>query len=673
MKREKEIYKGITRIQWIMMIVAVIFLIAGISFWRISPNGALIIIFAVLLFGVVTLAHFLDLKKLIADELECVGYEQSQIQKNLLKELPVPYVLTSLSGEILWANRAFEEIVDQKRRKKNISQIFDVMRKRSFPDPGDKSEYDLVVKERNYHVECSSVSFDELTHDGVEEAMLAFYFYDQTDLIYFREESESKSLIAGLIYIDNYEEVLDSMEEVRQSLLFAVVERKIYKYMHNYAAIVKKFERDKFLFVFETKYLEDMMKDKFTLMADVRGTTMGNSLAVTLSIGIGVNAPDYVSAYDSARAAIDLALGRGGDQIVIKDGETISYYGGNTQKVEKSTRVKARVKAHALRELMQTKGKVFIMGHRMPDADCVGAALGIYRMAKTFQKEAYIVMDQNCPAITPIVEGVKKAADESETIFVTNEQAISLRNTNSMMVIVDVNIPTMTECPSLLKLIQTVVVLDHHRQTKETIKNAVLSYVEPYASSSCEMVAEILQYIADKPKLLPIEADALYAGILIDTDNFIVKAGVRTFEAAAYLRRAGCDVTRVRKMFRDDIAHSKQRAQIINDSEIYLNEFALASFSPKVAEGATVIGAKAANELLGIQGIRGSFVLTKMPGYIYISARSIDDLNVHMIMERMGGGGHLTMAATQIKDKTIGEVEEELKQLIKTMKDNGEI
>lgn len=673
MKREKEIYKGITRIQWIMMIVMVIFLIAGIWFWRITPHGALIIIGVVLFFGCITFANVMELKSMIADELECVGYEQSQIQKNLLKELPVPYVLTSVKGEILWRNQAFDEIADSKSKKKNISQIFETMRKGSFPGPGEKSEYDLVVKDRNYHVECSAVAFDELIHDGVKEVMLSFYFYDQTDLAYYRAESESKSLIAGLIYIDNYEEVLDSMEEVRQSLLFAVVERKIYKYMHNFSAIVKKFERDKFLFVFEAKYFDEMLEKKFALMEDVRGTSMGNSLSVTLSIGIGINAPDYAQAYDSARAAVDLALGRGGDQIVIKDGETLSYYGGNTQKVEKSTRVKARVKAHALRELMQTKGKVFIMGHRMPDADCVGAALGIYRIAKTYQKETYIVMDQNCPAITPIVEGVKKASEDSEPVFVTNDQALSLRDANSMMVIVDVNIPNMTECPSLLKLIQTVVVLDHHRQTKENIKNAVLSYVEPYASSSCEMVAEILQYIAEKPKLLPIEADALYAGVLIDTDNFVVKAGVRTFEAAAYLRRAGCDVTRVRKMFRDDIAHSKLRAQIINDAEIYLGEFALATFSPKEMEGATVIGAKAANELLDIQGIRGSFVLTNMPGYIYISARSIDDLNVHMIMERMGGGGHLTMAATQIKNKSIYEVEQDLKILIKTMKDNGEI
>lgn len=673
MKREKEIYRGITSVQWIMMIIAAIFLVAGVFFWRVSPQGALIIIFVDLIFGCISISHFLSLKGLIADELSRVGYEQSQIQKNLLKDLPVPYVLTSMNGEILWANQAFDEIVDDKDRKKNISQIFEAMHKKPFPDSGKKTEYDLVIKERNYHVECSCVSFDELMRNGMKEAMLTFYFYDQTELVAYRRELDSRSLIAGLIYIDNYEEVLESMEEVRQSLLFAVVERKIYRYMQNFSAIVKKFERDKFLFVFEAKHFEEMLENKFALMNDVRSTSMGNSLAVTLSVGIGMNAPDYVQVYESARTAIDLALGRGGDQIVIKDGETISYYGGNTQKVEKSTRVKARVKAHALRELMQTQGKVFIMGHRMPDADCVGAALGIYRMAKTFQKEVYIVMDQNCQAITPIVEGVKKAADESEMIFVTNDQAIALRDANSMMVIVDVNIPEMTECPSLLKLIQTVVVLDHHRQTKSTIKNAVLSYVEPYASSSCEMVAEILQYIADKPRLRPIEADALYAGILIDTDNFIVKAGVRTFEAAAYLRRAGCDVTRVRKMFRDDISHSKLRAQIINDAEIFMDEFAVASFSPKEVQGATVIGAKAANELLDIQGVRGSFVLTKMQGYIYISARSIDDLNVHMIMERMGGGGHLTMAATQIKDKTLYEVELELKNLIRQMKENGEI
>ena len=295
------------------------------------------------------------------------------------------------------------------------------------------------------------------------------------------------------------------------------------------------------------------------------------------------------------------------------------------------------MKAHALREIMLTHDKIFVMGHKNPDADCVGAALGIYRLSKALNKSTYIVMDKDCPAIEPIVDGIyRERADEEEDIFVTNEEAMLLKDKSAMLIVVDVNVPAMTECPELLKSISTIVVLDHHRQSNETIKNAVVSYVEPYASSTCEMVAEILQYIVDKPKLKNIEADAMYSGILVDTDNFVIKAGVRTFEAAAYLRRAGADVTRVRKMFREDMEHCRIRTAIINKAEIYMDEFAISTFDGENVSGATVVGAKAANALLNIQGIRGSFVLTALQDCIYVSARSIDELNVQVIMEKFG-------------------------------------
>ena len=464
------------------------------------------------------------------------------------------------------------------------------------------------------------------------------------------------------------------MEEVRQSLLLALVERKIVKYMQGLDVIIKKFEKDKFLFVSNEQNLERLMQSKFSILDEVRMINIGNELSMTLSISVGVNGKDYLDTYESARMAMDLALGRGGDQAVVKDGETISYYGGKTQKVEKSTRVKARVKAHALREIMLTHDKIFVMGHKNPDADCVGAALGIYRLSKTFGKNAYIVMDQDCPAIEPIVEGIRReSTEEEQNLFVTNDQAMQLKDKSSMLVIVDVNLPVMTECPELIRAVHTIVVLDHHRQTNDTIKNAVVSYVEPYASSTCEMVAEVLQYIADKPKLKNIEADAMYSGILVDTDNFVIKAGVRTFEAAAFLRRAGADVTRVRKMFREDMEHCQIRAGIINRAVIFMDEFAISTFEGSEISGATVVGAKAANELLNIQKIRGSFVLTELKNCVYISARSIDELNVQVIMEKFGGGGHLTMAAAQLKEVSLVEAEEKLKDILRTMREEGDI
>ena len=446
------------------------------------------------------------------------------------------------------------------------------------------------------------------------------------------------------------------------------------KYMQGLDAIIKGFEKDKFLFVFEEEKLEELMESKFSILDEVRLINIGNELSMTLSIGVGVNGGSYTETYESARMAMDLALGRGGDQAVVRDGDTISYYGGKTQKVEKSTRVKARVKAHALREIMLTHDKIFVMGHKNPDADCVGAALGIYRLSKTLGKSTYIVMDKDCPAIEPIVEGIyKERAEEEEDIFVTNEEALLLKDKSAMLIVVDVNLPAMTECPELLKSVSTIVVLDHHRQNNETIKNAVVSYVEPYASSTCEMVAEILQYIVDKPKLKNIEADAMYSGILVDTDNFVIKAGVRTFEAAAFLRRAGADVTRVRKMFREDMEHCRIRTAIINKAEIYMDEFAISTFDGANVSGATVVGAKAANALLNIQGIRGSFVLTSLQDCIYISARSIDELNVQVIMEKFNGGGHLTMAAAQLKNVTLEEAKQQLEDVLQQMREDGDI
>lgn len=677
MKQNKKVSTQIKFSLWLSIIMVAAFLMVGFSVMTIRPFFGYMTIAGAFVFLIAAVVHYEYFEKLATAELLAAGFEQGQIQKDLLKELPVPYILTDDEGLVIWYNNSFAEMAGEKTEKKNITQMFASLYKKVFPKPGSTKEFCITMEDRKFRVECKSVCMTEEEKEKGEtdsdNVLLAFYFFDETQLMEYREESKSKRMVAGLIYIDNYEEVLENMEEVRQSLLLALVERKVIRYMQGLDAIVKKFEKDKFLFVFEEKNLQKLMESKFSLLDEVRMINIGNELSMTLSISVGVNAPTYVDTYESARIAMDLALGRGGDQAVVKDGDSISYYGGKTQKVEKSTRVKARVKAHALREIIMTHDKIFIMGHKLPDADAVGAALGIYRLARTFDKKTYIVMDKDCAAIRPIVEGMINDSGAEDFPFITNEQALSLRDASSMLIIVDVNLPAMTECPELIKQIETIVVLDHHRQNNDTIKKAVVSYVEPYASSSCEMVAEILQYIPDKPKLRPIEADALYSGILVDTDNFVVKAGVRTFEAAAYLRRAGADVTRVRKMFREDMENCKIRADIINRAELFYDEFAISTFDGRNVDGATVIGAKAANALLDVQGIRGSFVITEISSCIYVSARSIDDLNVQIIMEKFGGGGHLTVAAAQLKDKTMDEVVNDLKNLLASMKKEGDI
>ena len=682
MKREKNISRKVALNLWLPIIVVVFILVAALGVIEVSPSLGYTILVGDVIYLIASVLCYEYTEKMINNELLAAGFEQSQIQKQILKELPVPYVMTDREGTIIWYNRQFLEIAGQKIIKKSITQIFPGLYKKVFPQNGQTKEYCITQEEHKYHVECKSMVFknleqgnEEENDDGTEgDVLQVFYFFDETQLLGYEEESRKKSLVAGLIYIDNYEEVLENMEEVRQSLLLALVERKIIKYMQGLDAIIKGFEKDKFLFVFEEEKLEELMESKFSILDEVRLINIGNELSMTLSIGVGVNGRSYTETYESARMAMDLALGRGGDQAVVRDGDTISYYGGKTQKVEKSTRVKARVKAHALREIMLTHDKIFVMGHKNPDADCIGAALGIYRLSKTLGKSTYIVMDKDCPAIEPIVEGIyKERAEEEEDIFVTNEEAMLLKDKSAMLIVVDVNLPAMTECPELLKSVSTIVVLDHHRQNNETIKNAVVSYVEPYASSTCEMVAEILQYIVDKPKLKNIEADAMYSGILVDTDNFVIKAGVRTFEAAAFLRRAGADVTRVRKMFREDMEHCRIRTSIINKAEIYMDEFAISLFDGENVSGATVVGAKAANALLNIQGIRGSFVLTALQDCVYVSARSIDELNVQVIMEKFGGGGHLTMAAAQLKDVTLEEAKRQLEEVLRQMREDGDI
>ncbi|MEG2871080.1 MAG: DHH family phosphoesterase, partial [Clostridium sp.] len=377
--------------------------------------------------------------------------------------------------------------------------------------------------------------------------------------------------------------------------------------------------------------------------------------------------------YEYARTAIDMALGRGGDQAVVKDGSKIRYYGGKSQQLEKTTRVKARVKAHAMRELMETKDKLLIMGHKIGDIDSFGAAVGIYRIATSFNKKARIVVNSVNSSVWPMMGRFQNNPDYPDDLLMTGEEAAEWADSNTMLVVVDVNRPSIAEAPELLKMIKTIVVFDHHRQSSEIIENAVLSYVEPYASSTCEMVAEILQYIGDDIKIKPAEADAMYAGIVIDTNNFMNQAGVRTFEAAAYLRRNGADVVRVRKLFRDKLEDYQAKAEAIRNAKIFETYFAISQCPSEGLDSPTVVGAQAANELLDIIGIKASFVLTELDGTIYFSARSIDEINVQVMMEKLGGGGHRTIAGAQIEGISIEEAIEKLKTLIMEMKEKGDL
>lgn len=605
------------------------------------------------------------------------------VQNRLIKEMIIPYAVLGGDGGVIWGNKEFLDIIHyDKAAKKSITNVMPDISTDLFPKMGKDKSLHIVYNDVNYKVILRNISTKDLFNDmdiiwskdeKDSNTFIAIYLYDETEITkYIRENNEQKTVV-GLLYIDNYEEVMESVDEVKRSLLIALVERKITKYLQNIDAIVKKLEKDKFVVIFKKKYMDQLQENKFSVLEEVKTINVGNEIGITLSFGIGLDAETLLGGYDYARAAIDLALGRGGDQVVVKTKDNVTYYGGKSVQVEKNTRVKARVKAHALREILEVKDEIYVMGHSIADVDCVGAAIGIYRIAKTLGKKAYIVIDTINTSLRPIMDRIKQDPEYGDNVFISSEKALEMAENNSALVVVDVNRASYTECPELIQKIKTVIVLDHHRQTGEVIEKAVLSYVEPFASSACEMVAEILQYIDDNLRLKPGEADAMYAGMVIDTDNFQSKTGVRTFEAAAYLRRNGADIIKIRKALRTDMGEYQARADAIKNAEIFCNSFVITECKSQGLESPTIVGAQVANELLDIVGVKASFVLTNYNNKIYISARSIDEVNVQVIMEKFGGGGHMGMAGAQIEGHTMEQAKKIVKIKVSEMLENGEI
>ena len=620
-------------------------------------------------------------RPLLINELVNFATQYGTVQKQLLNDFEIPYALLDYNSRFLWMNEKFTEITGKdKNYHKSVTTVFPSLTKDILQKSEAVGSLNVMLDDRNYRISMKRIYFDSVTRDSAivaindtDEYLTAIYLFDETELNRYIRENEEQKLVAGLIYIDNYEEALDSIEDVKRSLLIALVDRKVNKYFTEIDALVRKIEKDKYFVVFKYKYLEQLSADKFKLIEDVKSIKVGNEMAITLSIGVGAGGVSYTQNYEYARMGIDLALGRGGDQVVVKEGEEVTYYGGKAKQVERNTRVKARVKAHALREIIESREHVVIMGHTISDVDSLGAAIGVYCAARVLGKKAQIVLNEVTTSLRPLVECFTEEKGYPADLFIKNEEALLITNKNTLVMVVDTNRPSYTECPELLNRTDTICVFDHHRQNSEVIENPVLSYIEPYASSACEMIAEVLQYFSENIKLEPSEADCIYAGILIDTNNFMTKTGVRTFEAAAYLRRAGAEVTRVRKMLRNDMAAYKARAEAVRHAEVYRGAFAISVCPADNIESPTIVGAQAANELLNIVGIKASFVLTEYQGKIYISSRSIDEINVQLIMERVGGGGHLNVAGAQLTNCTIQEAKRMIQDTIDEMIKEGDI
>lgn len=661
--------------------LTVLLLAATVWIVNIDIRCGIIMTGITILYFVISMVLYLKNRPGIMNELVSFATEYAQVQKQFLYNLELPYGLLDEQGRILWANeKLIEVLLRDKYKKKMITTFFPEIKKSFFPSEDEELSVEAIYDEKCYRLMLRKIAMSDIIQDGAlveypEEGvyLIAFYMVDETEIKYYMQENEDQKLISGLIYIDNYDEALESVENVRRSLLVALIDRKINKYISDMDGIVRKIEKDKYFIAFQNQYLRGLRENRFSILDEVKNVNIGNEMAVTLSIGLGVNAQSYSEACEYARIAMDLALGRGGDQAVIKDGESIYYYGGKSKSVEKNTRVKARVKAHALRELFENNDKVLVMGHKIGDVDSFGSAIGIYRAAKSMAKKCHIVANVITSSVRPMIDGFANSPDYDEDMFIGMNEAIERIDENTVVVVVDVNRPSYTECEDLLRIARTIVVIDHHRQGSEVIDNAVLSYIEPYASSASEMVAEILQYIGDNIKVKPMEADALYAGIVIDTNNFMDKTGVRTFEAAAFLRRNGADVTRVRKMFRDKLQDHLAKAEAVHHAELFEEVFAI-SISPSAGlDSPTIVAAQAANDLLGINSIKASFVLTDYNNKIYISARSIDEINVQIIMEQMGGGGHMSIAGAQLENVTLEEAKNQLKATIKRMLSEGDL
>lgn len=592
-----------------------------------------------------------------------------ETQKHLLQRFEVPYILLDSAGRIKWFNEGFANLFPAtKLNNIKLLNIIPTISTVPFPFEGERLEKVVDVDGKIFRAVFNQMIVgkdkdDDESKQKTTEVLYATYFFDVTRENVLVHQNEDQKAVFCLMYIDNYDEVIHGIEDVRRPLLIALIDRSINKFAQEIDGVIRKFEKDKYLIIFQYKYLESIKNNKFTILDSIREINIGNEMPVTLSIGVGVSEGTYAKKIEFAKVAMDLALGRGGDQAVIKNDEKLFFYGGKTRGVEKSTRVKARIKAHAFRELLDECDRVLIMGHKLGDMDSLGASMGVYACVKHFGKPAHIVINKITTAINPIYERIIEDKEYPTDIFINDLAALSYLGDQTLLVVVDVNRPSYTESPDLLKALKKIVVFDHHRVTADHIDNAVLSYIEPYASSTCEMITEITQYVSDKVKLKPVEADALFAGITVDTKNFVAKTGVKTFEAAAHLRRSGADAIRVSKLFKNDMESYKAKATAVKDSEIYRDSIAI-SVCPSNIVNPTMVGAQAADELLNISGIKASFVLTDVEGTIYISGRSVDEINVQLIMERLGGGGHLSVAGAQLEGHTIEEAMYKLKRTI---------
>ncbi|MEK6266937.1 MAG: DHH family phosphoesterase [Clostridium sp.] len=584
-----------------------------------------------------------------------------------LVKLPFPLLIIGYTGNILWYNQSVTTMLEgEDLLNKNIKDIIKELNLNQVLE-GKKNIFPNVkIKDNFYEVYTNIVDTNE--NKNIKDKIMLLYFYDTTEKTNLIKGINGNRESVMLVEVDNLDDVVKTTEEDKAPLLMADIERAINSYGQSVNAVVKKYTSNKYVIIVQDKYIEKEIEKKFDILDNVREISNGNKLAVTLSIGVGRGEDTPLKNFEFATSAKELALGRGGDQVVVKKGGKLSFFGGKTKEVEKRTKVRARVIAHVVMDLVNESDAIFIMGHNNPDADCLGSAIGLYSVIRNLNKECYIILEGISSGIKSMMDILLEDGDYKNT-FITSEKFKSAKKSNNLLILVDVHNESCVQNFEIVKEVEKVVIIDHHRKSQDFIQGAVVSYMEPYASSTAELVTEMIQYMVDKPKLKRIEAVSLLAGICVDTKNFYFKTGVRTFEAAAFLRRHGADSLDVKKMFSDDLNIYLKRADIIRSAKIQ-NEIAIA-VCPKTIED-TVLAAQAADELLNITGIEASFVIVKIGDEVFISGRSLGKINVQLILETLGGGGHMTMAGTKFTSLKIEEVVVKLNNAIEKYLKEGE-
>ncbi len=619
---------------------------------------ALIVPFLYIIYLIYKIFNFLKDEKKEENKIDKLYKEIDERIKNNVFNLIFPITILNSTGEIIWYNNKFAKLTNtEEPLENNLVSVIKGIALDKVIRTGKENSQNIKIKGCIYEVYSETINLDDN-----EEKYFLVYFNDVTYL----KKATKESIM--LLEVDNFSEVLKTIKDDTKPLLIAEIERTIKNYGNSLNAMIKKYDNSKYILSVDDAIISKEISKKFDILDTIREINLGNEIEVTLSIGVGRGGETPSENQGYATKAKELALGRGGDQAVVKSGKNIEFFGGNAKELEKRTRVKARVVAHVLKELIYESSTVYIMGHRNPDMDCFGASFGLASVVKKLGKNVNIVLEKDTNAIEFFLDRVKEK-EEYSNLFISTEDAKKNIDDNTLLIVLDVNSANYILDRELTEMIERLVVIDHHRRSPEEIKGALLNYIEVYASSTSELVTEMVQYMLDKPKLNRIEAEGLLAGIYIDTKNFSFKTGVRTFEAASFLRRLGADTVEIKKIFSNNLENYIAKAEVIKSAKVE-NNIAIAVCPDTITDN--IVAAQAADELLSITGIQASFVLIKIGNDIVISARSLGDINVQLVLEELGGGGHMTMAGAKLKDSTVEEAIEKIKEAIVKNSREGE-